>query len=45
MEIQTDYAKHAYDAHVSEVSKLGEMSVYLLTSAYKPVERGRRSFD
>jgi hypothetical protein len=37
-EIQTQYAKKAYDTHVAQMSKLGEMYVSLARSAYKPVE-------
>ena len=38
-EIQSQYAKKAYDAYVAEASKLGEMWVGLTCEAYKPVER------
>jgi phasin family protein len=38
VEIQSQYAKKAYDAYVAEVSKLGEMYVGLAKDAYKPVE-------
>lgn len=38
IEIQTAYAKKAYDAYVAQVSKLGEMYVDLARDAYKPVE-------
>ena len=38
-EIQSQYAKKAYDAYVGEVSKLGEMWVDLARNAQKPVER------
>ena len=38
-EIQSQYAKKAYDLHVAETSKLSEMYVTLLRSAYKPVEQ------
>ena len=37
-EIQTQYAKTAYDTYMAEMSKLGEMYVGLTRSAYKPVE-------
>ena len=37
-EIQTQYAKKAYDTYVAEMSKLGEMYVGLARNAYKPVE-------
>ena len=39
IEIQSQYAKKAYDTYVGEVSKLGEMWVDLARNAYKPVER------
>jgi phasin family protein len=38
-EIQSQYAKKAYDAYLAEMSKLGEMWVDLARDAYKPVER------
>jgi hypothetical protein len=38
IEIQSRYAKKAYDAYIAEVSKLGEMYVSLARSAYKPFE-------
>jgi phasin family protein len=38
IEIQSQYAKKAYDAYVTEMSKLGEMYVGLAKDAYKPVE-------
>jgi hypothetical protein len=38
IEIQSQYAKKAYDSYVAEVSKLGEMYVGLAKDAYKPVE-------
>ena len=38
-EIQSQYAKRAYDGYIAEVSKLGEMWVDLAREAYKPVER------
>jgi hypothetical protein len=38
-EIQSQYAKKAYDAYIAEASKLGEMWVGLAREAYKPVER------
>jgi len=37
-EIQSSYAKKAYEAYVAEMSKLGEMYVDLARDAYKPVE-------
>jgi len=38
VEIQSSYAKKAYDTYVAEVSKLGEMYAGLAKDAYKPVE-------
>jgi hypothetical protein len=38
VEIQSQYAKRAYDTYISEVSKLGEMYAGLARDAYKPVE-------
>jgi len=37
-EIQSQYAKKAYDSYVAQMSKLGEMYVGLARSAYKPIE-------
>ena len=39
IEIQSQYAKKAYDNHIAEMSKLGEMYVSLARNAYKPVEQ------
>jgi hypothetical protein len=39
IEIQSQYAKRAYDAYIAEVSKLGEMYAGLTRNAYKPVEQ------
>jgi phasin family protein len=38
VEIQSQYAKKAYETYVAEMSKLGEMYVGLAKDAYKPVE-------
>jgi hypothetical protein len=38
IEIQSKYAKKAYDSYMAEMSKLGEMYVGLAKNAYKPVE-------
>ncbi len=38
VEIQSQYAKKAYDTYVAEMSKIGEMYVGLAKDAYKPVE-------
>ena len=39
IEIQSQYAKKAYDAYIAEWSKLGEMYAGLTRNAYKPVEQ------
>jgi hypothetical protein len=39
IEIESQYAKRAYDAYIAEVSKLGEMYAGLTRNAYKPVEQ------
>ena len=39
IEIQSQYAKKAYDTWVSEASKLGEMYAAVARDAYKPVEK------
>jgi len=46
IEIQSQYAKKAYDAWVAEASKLSEMYVDLARDAYKPVEQAvaKKSF-
>ena len=38
IEIQSQYAKKAYDTWVAEASKLGEMYAAVARDAYKPVE-------
>lgn len=38
VEIQTDYAKKAYENYVAEASKIGELYVDLAKEIYKPVE-------
>jgi phasin family protein len=38
-EIQSQYAKKAYDTWVAEASKLGEMYAAVARDAYKPVEQ------
>ncbi|WP_245290769.1 phasin family protein [Methyloligella halotolerans] len=37
-EIQSQYAKKAYDDYMAEMSKLGEMYVGMAQDAYKPME-------
>ena len=39
IEIQSRYAKKAYDTYITELSKLGEMYAGLTGNAYKPVEQ------
>ena len=39
VEIQTGYAKRAYDDYMHQVSKLGGLYAELAKEAYKPVER------
>ena len=38
IEIQSRYAKKAYDTYMAEMSKIGEMYAGLAKDAYKPVE-------
>ena len=38
-EIQSNYAKRAYDNWMAEASKIGEMYVDLARSSYQPVEQ------
>lgn len=38
VEIQSQYAKKAYDTYMAEMSKIGEMYVGMAKDAYKPVE-------
>jgi hypothetical protein len=38
IQIQSEYARMVYEAHVAELSKLGEMYAGLTRDAYKPVE-------
>jgi hypothetical protein len=39
IEIQSQFAKKAYDSYMSEMSKFGEMYASLARNAYKPVEQ------
>jgi len=39
MEIQSNYAKSAYDSWMAEASALGEMYAATAREAYKPVEQ------
>lgn len=38
IELQTTYAKKAYEDYISQMSKLGEMYTDVAKEAYKPVE-------
>jgi hypothetical protein len=38
VEIQSQYAKKAYDAHIAQMTKLGEMYVSLARDAFKPIQ-------
>ena len=38
-EIESQYAKKAFDAYVAQASKIGEMYVDLARTAYRPVEQ------
>ena len=42
IEIQSQYAKKAYDTWVAEASKLSEMYVGMARDAYKPVEQAAK---
>jgi hypothetical protein len=39
VEVQSQYVKKAYEAHVAEMTKLGEMYASLAQSAFKPQAR------
>jgi hypothetical protein len=38
-EIQSQYAKKAYETYIAQMSKVGQMHVDLAQNAYKPVEQ------
>jgi hypothetical protein len=42
MQIQSDYAKRAYENHMAELKKLGEMTMGMMRDASKPVEDATR---
>jgi hypothetical protein len=44
IEVQTQYARQAYEACTSEMSKLGEMYLGTVRNASKPVEESSRRF-
>ena len=39
LEIQSQYAKKAFEVYVAQASKIGEMYIDLARSAYQPVEQ------
>ncbi len=43
VEIQTGYAKRAYDDYMHQVSKIGGLYAELAKEAYKPVEKALQS--
>jgi phasin family protein len=43
LEIQTGFAKRAYDGYMHQMSKLGGMYAELAKEAYKPVEKAMNS--
>jgi hypothetical protein len=45
VEVQTRYAQKAYDAYMSEFSKLGEMYLGTARDAAKPIEQTSRKFS
>jgi hypothetical protein len=45
VEVQTRYAQKAYDAYMSEFSKLGEMYLGTARDAAKPIEQTFRRFS
>ena len=44
VDVQTRYAQKAYDAYMSEMSKLGEMYIGMMRDASKPVEQASKRF-
>jgi hypothetical protein len=45
VQVQTQYAQKAYEAYVSEMSKLGEMYLGAVRNTSKPVEETSRRFS
>ena len=41
-QIQSQYAKNAYEAHMAEMTKLGEMWTRLARNTYAPIEKAAR---
>jgi hypothetical protein len=44
IQIQSAYAKRAYENHMAEMAKLGQMWVGMMTAASKPVRDAQRGF-
>ena len=44
IQIQSEYAKRVYENHMTELSKLGEMTVGMVRDASKQVEETSRKF-
>ena len=44
VDVQTQYALKAYDAYMSEMSKIGEMYIGMMRDASKPVEQASKRF-
>ena len=44
VQIQSDYAKRAYENHMAELSKLAEISVGMVQAASQPIEENSRKF-
>ena len=44
VDVQTRYAQKAYDAYMSEMSKIGEMYIGMMRDASKPVEQASKRF-
>jgi hypothetical protein len=42
IEVQTQYAKKAYDDHVAQASRLGQMYVRVWETAFKPIVEGSK---
>jgi hypothetical protein len=45
VEIQSQYAKKAYETWMAEASKIGEMYAAVARDAYKPVEQVKKKFE
>ena len=45
IEIQTDYAKTAYEGFVAQATKIGELYSSMAKEAFKPVESAAKTFS